>query len=253
MLQTGTRKRERMAFAIEPRGACDQALGQTLEVGAEGPNRTRYGARQSIGSQRKLGLATLDHKRWIVEARAARGRIERVNQTSRIGVPGTTTALVEHFQIDLIRPDHRSHRGTQTLMARLEHVGQLRHSRRHRFCRCRWRGGATVAHHVANRGIGLMANAGHHGHGASRHRTGKLLVVKGHEVLEGAAATDKQNAIGRRRNGSGAAQAFNKLCRRALALDLCAHADKLDERVATELFGQLRHLLTQQALPRQRE
>ena len=78
-----------------------------------------------------------------------------------------------------------------------------------------------------------MANAGHHGHGASRHRTGKLLVVKGHEVLEGAAATDKQNAIGRRRNGSGAAQAFNKLCRRALALDLCAHADKLDERVAT--------------------
>ena len=138
-----------------------------------------------------------------------------------------------------------------------------------------------------------MANAGHHGHGASRHRTGKLLVVKGHEVLEGTAATHEQNAIGRRRNGSGATQAFNKLCRCALALDLCAHADKLDERVATtqcaldvidygarkrgddrhtrakhrnatfarfvhqalatQLFGQLGHLLTQQALPRQRE
>ena len=87
-----------MALAIEPRGACDQALGQTLEVGAEGPNRTRYGARQSIGSQRKLGLATLDHKRRIVEARAACGRIERVAQTSRIGIPGTTTALVEKYK-----------------------------------------------------------------------------------------------------------------------------------------------------------
>ena len=138
-----------------------------------------------------------------------------------------------------------------------------------------------------------MANAGHHGHRASRRRAGKLLVVEGHEVLEGTAATHEQNAIGRRRNGSGAAQAFNKLCRRTLALDLCAHADKLDERVATaqcalnvvdygtrkrgddrhtrakhrnaalacfvhqalatQLFGQLSHLLTQQALPRQRE
>ena len=78
-----------------------------------------------------------------------------------------------------------------------------------------------------------MANTGHHGHRTSRHRAGKLLVIKGHEVLEGTAATHEQNAIGRRRNGSGAAQAFNKLCRRTLALDLCAHADKLDERVAT--------------------
>ena len=138
-----------------------------------------------------------------------------------------------------------------------------------------------------------MPNTGHHGHGTGCHRTGKLLVVKGHEVLEGTAATHEQNAIERRRNGSGAAQAFNKLCRRTLALDLCAHADKLDERVATaqcalnvvdygarkrgddrhtrakhrnatfarlvhqalatQLFGQLSHLLTQQALPRQRE
>ena len=78
-----------------------------------------------------------------------------------------------------------------------------------------------------------MANARHHRHGASRYRTGKVLVVEGHEVLEGTAATHEQNAIGRRRNGSGAAQAFNKLCRRTLALDLCAHADKLDKRVAT--------------------
>ena len=78
-----------------------------------------------------------------------------------------------------------------------------------------------------------MPNTGHHGHGTSCHRAGKLLVVKGHEVLEGTAATHEQNAIGRRRNGSGAVQAFNKLCRRTLALNLCAHADKLDERVAT--------------------
>ena len=78
-----------------------------------------------------------------------------------------------------------------------------------------------------------MANARHHRHGTGCHRTGKLLVVKGHEVLEGTAATHEQNAIGRRRNGSGAAQAFNKLCRRTLALDLCAHADELDERVAS--------------------
>ena len=118
-------------------------------------------------------------------------------------------------------------------MTCLEHIGQLRHSRRHRFCRCRWRGGATVAHHVADRGIGLMPNARHHRHGTGCHRAGKLLVVKGHEVLEGTAATHEQNAIGRRCNGSGAAQAFNKLCRCTLALDLCAHAGKLDERVAT--------------------
>ena len=138
-----------------------------------------------------------------------------------------------------------------------------------------------------------MANASHHGHGTGSHRAGKLLVIKGHEVLKGAAAAHQQNTVGRRRNGSGAAQAFNKLCRRTLALDLCAHADELDERVATaqrtldvvdygarkrgddcharaehrnaalarivhqafaaKLFGQLRHLLTQQALPRQRE
>ena len=78
-----------------------------------------------------------------------------------------------------------------------------------------------------------MANAGHHGHGTSRHRAGKLLVIKGHEVLKGAAAAHQQNTVGRRRNGSGAAQAFNKLCRRTLALDLCAHADELDERVAS--------------------
>ena len=78
-----------------------------------------------------------------------------------------------------------------------------------------------------------MANSGHHGHRASRHRAGKLLVVKGHEVLEGTATTHEQNTVGRWRNGSGAAQAFNKLCRRTLALDLCAHADELDERVAT--------------------
>ena len=56
-----------------------------------------------------------------------------------------------------------------------------------------------------------MANAGHHGHGTSRHRAGKLLVIKGHEVLKGAAAAHQQDAIGRRRNGSGAAQAFNEL------------------------------------------
>ena len=293
MLQTGARKRERMALAIEPRGACDQALGQALKVGAEGPNRTRYGAGQAISRQGKLRLATLDHKRWIVEARAARGRIERIAQTGRIGVPSAATTLIEHFQIDLIRPDHRSHRGAQTLMARLEHIGQLRHSRRHRFGRRRGRGGATVAHHVADRGIGLMANAGHHGHRTSRHRAGKLLVVKGHEVLEGTAATHQQNAIGRRRNGSGATQAFNKLCRRTLALNLGTHANELDEWVATtqcaldvidygtrkrgddrhtraehrdaalarfvhqalaaQLFGQLRHLLTQQTLPRQRK
>ena len=78
-----------------------------------------------------------------------------------------------------------------------------------------------------------MANAGHHGHRTSRHRAGKLLVVEGHEVLEGAAAAHQQNTVGRRRNGSGAAQALNELGRRTLALNLCAHADELDERVAT--------------------
>ena len=78
-----------------------------------------------------------------------------------------------------------------------------------------------------------MANAGHHGHGTSRHRAGKLLVIKGHEVLKGAAAAHQQNTVGRRRNGSGAAQALNELCRRTLALYLGTHADELDERVAT--------------------
>ena len=80
-----------------------------------------------------------------------------------------------------------------------------------------------------------MANAGHHGHGTSRHRAGKLLVIKGHEVLKGAAAAHQQNTVGRRRNGSGAAQALNELCRRTLALYLGTHADELDERVATTL------------------
>ncbi len=138
-----------------------------------------------------------------------------------------------------------------------------------------------------------MANTCHHRHGTGRHCTGKLLVVKGHEVLEGTAATHEQNAIGRRRNGGGAAQAFNKLCWRTLALDLGTHANELDKWVSTaqrtldvvdhsarkrgddrharaehrnaafaclvhqplaaQLFGQLCHLLTQQALPRQRE
>ena len=78
-----------------------------------------------------------------------------------------------------------------------------------------------------------MPNARHHGHGTGRHRTGKPFVVKGHKVFEGAAAAHQQDTIGRRRNGGGAAQAFNKLRRRTLALDLCTHADKLDERVAT--------------------
>ena len=78
-----------------------------------------------------------------------------------------------------------------------------------------------------------MANAGHHGHGTSRHRAGKLLVIKGHEVLKGAAAAHQQNTVGRRRNGSGAAQALNELCRRTLALYLGTHADELDERVAS--------------------
>ena len=138
-----------------------------------------------------------------------------------------------------------------------------------------------------------MADTGHHGHGTGSHCTGKLLVVEGHEVLEGAAAANQQDAVGRRRDDGGTAQALNKLGRRTLALNLGAHADELDERVATtqcaldvvdygtrkrgddcharaehwnatlarlvhqplatQFFGQLRHLLTQQALPRQRE
>lgn len=138
-----------------------------------------------------------------------------------------------------------------------------------------------------------MANARHHGHRTGRHRASKFLVVEGHEVLEGTAATHKQNAIGCRRDGGGTAQAFNKLRRRTLALNLGTHANELDKWVATtqcaldvidyragkrgddrharakhrdaaftglvhqplaaQLFGQLRHLLTQQALPRQRE
>ena len=194
-----------MAFAIEPRSACNQTLGQALKGGAECPDRACNGAGQTIGRQGKLRFAALDHKRWVVEARAVRGCIERIAQTGRIGIPGAATTLIEHLQVDLGRPNHRSHRGAQTLMTCLEHVGQLRHSRRHRFGRRRGRGGTTVAYHVADRGIGLMANARHHGHGTGRHRTGKLLVVKGHEVLEGATATHEQNAIGRRRNGSGAA------------------------------------------------
>ena len=78
-----------------------------------------------------------------------------------------------------------------------------------------------------------MANAGHHGHRTSRHSAGKFLVIKGHEILEGAAAAHQQDAVGRRRNGSGAAQALDELCRRTLALNLGTHADELDERVAT--------------------
>ena len=41
-----------------------------------------------------------------------------------------------------------------------------------------------------------MANTGHHGHRTSRHRAGKLLVIKGHEVLKGAAAAHQQNTVG---------------------------------------------------------
>ena len=78
-----------------------------------------------------------------------------------------------------------------------------------------------------------MANARHHRHGASRYRTGKVLVVEGHEVLEGTAAAHEQNAIERGRDGSGAAQTLNKLRRRALALDLGTHANELDKWVAT--------------------
>ena len=78
-----------------------------------------------------------------------------------------------------------------------------------------------------------MANTGHHGHRTSRHCAGKLLVIKGHEVLKGAAAAHQQNTVGRRRNGSGAAQALDELGRRTLALNLGAHADELDGRVAT--------------------
>ena len=78
-----------------------------------------------------------------------------------------------------------------------------------------------------------MANTGHHRHGTGRHRASKPFVVKGHKILEGTAATHEQNAIGRRRNGGGAAQAFNKLCWRTLALDLGTHANELDKWVAT--------------------
>ena len=77
-----------------------------------------------------------------------------------------------------------------------------------------------------------MADTGHHGHGTGSHCTGKLLVVEGHEVLEGAAAAHQQDAVGRRRDGGGTAQALDKLGRRTLALNLGAHADKLDERIA---------------------
>ena len=77
-----------------------------------------------------------------------------------------------------------------------------------------------------------MADAGHHGHRTGSHRTGKLLVVEGHEVLEGAAAAHQQDTVGRRRDGGSTAQTLNKLGRRTLALNLGAHADELDERVA---------------------
>lgn len=77
-----------------------------------------------------------------------------------------------------------------------------------------------------------MPNTRHHRHGTGCHSAGKFLVVKGHEVLEGTAATHEQNAIGRRRNGSGAAQALDELGGRTLALNLGPHADELDERVA---------------------
>ena len=138
-----------------------------------------------------------------------------------------------------------------------------------------------------------MPNARHHRHGTGCHRTGEVFVIESHKILEGTAATHEQNAIGRRRNGGGAAQTLDELRRRTLALNLGAHADELNERVAsaqrtldvvdhgarkrgddrhtrakhrnvtfarfvhqalaTQLFGQLSHLLTQQTLPRQRE
>ena len=78
-----------------------------------------------------------------------------------------------------------------------------------------------------------MANTCHYRHRTGRHRAGKFLVVEGHEVLEGTAATHEQNAIRRRRNRSGAMQAVDKLGRRSLALHLGAHANELDKWVAT--------------------
>ena len=79
-----------------------------------------------------------------------------------------------------------------------------------------------------------MANARHHRHGASCHRTGKVLVVEGHEVLEG----NRRRARAKCNRSAGVmaaarCRALNKLRRRALALDLGTHANELDKWVAT--------------------
>ncbi|VWM24700.1 Uncharacterised protein [Collinsella intestinalis] len=138
-----------------------------------------------------------------------------------------------------------------------------------------------------------MPDARDHRHGARGHRARQALVVEGHEVLEGTAASHEQDAVGRRRNRSGAAQALHELRRSSLALHLGTHAHNLDhgvaaaqgalhivddrtgqrghdgdagaehgdaalalglhEPLATELLRELRDLLAQQPLPRQGE
>ena len=78
-----------------------------------------------------------------------------------------------------------------------------------------------------------MADARHHRYGTGCHRAGKVLVVEGHEVLEGTTTAHQQNAVRRGRNRGGATQAFDELRRRSLTLHLGTNANKLDERVAT--------------------
>ena len=75
-----------------------------------------------------------------------------------------------------------------------------------------------------------MADASDDGNGARGHGAGEPLVVEGHEVLEGTAATDEQDCVGLGlgRHSKGTNDAF----RRAGALHLAASAENLDHGVA---------------------
>ncbi|CDD84530.1 unknown [Collinsella sp. CAG:289] len=138
-----------------------------------------------------------------------------------------------------------------------------------------------------------MADTSHHGHRTGGHGARQALIVKGHKVLKRTASAHKQDAVGSRLDSGGAAQGLDKLGRSPLALNFRAHADKLHKRVAaaqrtlhvvdhrarkrrdhghaiakhgnmalarlvhkalaTQFLGKSRHLLTKQALPRERE
>ena len=148
--------------------------------------------------------------------------------------------------MDIAREDHPQHaltfriRGSgkryqgalQPLLTHIQHInefGELGGHRLRRRCGC---GAPAVAHHIANRIVGLVSDAGHHGHGTGRDGAGEGLVVEGHEILEGTTTANEQDAIGCGRNRGRTAQPLDELGGSTLPLDLRPHTDDLDQRVA---------------------